>query len=365
MNRPSKILIPIAIILGVLIIGLATYAIGFFVASSIQEATTDSVVDDSDTLTDEDTKTGAPIYFATMTHMEGSWTDDRVEELFDRHVEQLRHALELAESYNAKITIESEQPFAKANTIWGVNVMKEIVDAGQGVGTHCDINPRDKDLDVKQLTFELKKRKKIVDDLVGAKNNRGCSGAGTVTDWAVAMQQAGFKYVDGVVGFHYLPMPLSARPTGWTDEYIYESTYHNAAPEDEDDRYHPFFVKDAKDFVADDGGKLLVSAGSVGTLQQLAEAKDEGVEYAACAPDCELTKEDVDALTARIRAIAADHDGSQIGKIDMHIQADDWKSENDIVLKYFFEEINKLVDDGVIIWATQGEVYDAVVEWGK
>jgi hypothetical protein len=317
MQRVPKILIAISIIGGLLILTLSAYAIYRFISASIDEVT--SSTDEEPTVIVDAAKNNAPIYFATMTHMEGSWTDDRDRGIFERHVTQLRHALELAEKYQAKITVESEMPFAKASALWDENVLQEFVDADQGVGTHCDINPRDKDLDVRKLVFELKKRKKLVDDLVGAKNNRGCSGAGTVSDWAVAMQQAGFNYVDGVVGFHYLPMPLAARPTGWTDEYIYSTSYHYAAPEDEIARFHPFFIKDAKDFVADANGKLLVSAGSVGTLQQMFEAEAEASGYANCAPNYLLEKNDVDVLVAQIRSIVAAHDGTQIGKIDVHI----------------------------------------------
>lgn len=366
MNLTTKIFLGLAILFGALIAGLSAYAIGSFVAHSIVEVTvsddTSSALIEIEDESDDVTRTDAPIYFATMTHMEGNSVDDEERVAFERHVDLLRHALSLADEYDAKITVESEQPFARANKIWGTNILQEFIDAGQGVGTHCDINPRE-DYETQQLIFELRKRKKLVDDLVGAANNRGCSGAGSSGDWASAMIAAGFKYVDGVVGFHYLSMPLSARPSGWNDEYINTTSYHDAAPEDETLRYHPFLVSNADDFVPDEDGRLLVSAGSVGTLQQLAESASEGADYASCAPRCALEMDDVDALVAEIRQIAALHNGSQIGKIDVHIQAEDWDSENDEVLRYFFEEINQLAEEGVVVWATQGEVYDAVVAW--
>ncbi len=307
-------------------------------------------------------RTDAPLYFATMTHMESNHTDDRDRGIFDRHVTQLRYALQLATEYNAKITVESEQPFAKASANYGVNVLKEFVAAGMGVGTHCDINPR-RDYPLPQLVRELTTRKQLVDTLVGAEHNRGCSGAGGASDWASGMIRAGFKYIDGIVGFHYLSMPLSERPDGWTDDYISETTYHDNAPEDLTLRYHPFFVKNALDFAPDEDGTLLVSAGSVGTLQQLEESRAEGTDYASCAPNCPLESGDVDALIAEIREIAELHDGSEVGKIDVHIQTTDWERENDAVLRYFFTQINTLVAEGLIEWATQGEVYDAVVGW--
>ena len=57
------------------------------------------------------------IYFTTMTHMEEGHTDDVNEGTFLLHVEQIRTGLALASEYGAKLTIESEQPFARANQV--------------------------------------------------------------------------------------------------------------------------------------------------------------------------------------------------------------------------------------------------------
>jgi hypothetical protein len=350
-------------VIAILIVAGLGVAAGYFLRPTVTSEV-EETEESEQTSGSETARTDAPIYFATMTHMEGNHTDDRDRGVFDRHVAGLRYALQLATEYNAKITVESEQPFAKASIAYGVNVLKEFVDAGMGVGTHCDINPR-RDYPLPQLVRELTTRKQLVDTLVGAEHNRGCSGAGGASDWASGMIRAGFTYIDGIVGFHYLSMPLSERPDGWTDDYINETAYHDNAPQDLTLRYHPFFVKNALDFVPDEDGTLLVSAGSVGTLQQLEESRAEGADYASCAPNCPLETGDVDALIAEVREIADLHDGSAIGKIDVHIQTSDWEIENDTVLRYFFTEMNKLVDEGVIEWATQGEVYDAVVDWTK
>ena len=82
-------------------------------------------------------KTNAPLYFTTMTHMEEDFKDDTDQGLFDRHVTNMRWAMDLFDEYGAKLTFESDQPFAKANSIWGVNVLKEAVDRGHGAGTHA------------------------------------------------------------------------------------------------------------------------------------------------------------------------------------------------------------------------------------
>ena len=90
-------------------------------------------VSDHSATSDPTATTDAPFYFTTMTHMEGNFKDDRDEDLFDRHVEQIRWAMDLFDEYGAKLTIESEQSFAKANDIAVCydNPYSEIVFAGQ------------------------------------------------------------------------------------------------------------------------------------------------------------------------------------------------------------------------------------------
>jgi hypothetical protein len=49
-----------------------------------------------------------------MTHMEGNFKDDVDQNLFTKHVSDMRWAMELFDEYGAKLTFESEQSFAKA-----------------------------------------------------------------------------------------------------------------------------------------------------------------------------------------------------------------------------------------------------------
>ena len=194
----------------------------------------------------------APFFFTTMTHMEGGWADDEVAAVFLGHVENLRYGMELFDEYGAKMTVESEQPFAIANTVWDLNILQKVVDAGHGVGTHCDIGFREPKMAVEDFATLLAENKALVDELVGEENNRGCSGAGGANDWAQAMALAGFDYIDGLVGMHYLAMPLAERPEGWTDSYIRAIAYHDNAPVDIVDRIHPFMLANTLDFEAED-----------------------------------------------------------------------------------------------------------------
>jgi hypothetical protein len=158
---------------------------------------------------------GQPLYLTTMTHMEQNFVDDRDQAVFNLHIQQLGYGMDLADKYGAILTIESEKPFARANSIWGRNVMAEIVARGHGVGTHCDIGyGRGKintGLTVEKFAAQMTENKSLVDALVGAENNLGCSGAGSQTDYILAATQAGFGYINGIVALHYLPMPLGSK----------------------------------------------------------------------------------------------------------------------------------------------------------
>ena len=81
----------------------------------------------------------APLFMTTMTHMEQGFDDDTNQAVFLLHVDQLRYGMDLFDAYGARMTVESEQPFARANALWDLNILAEILGRGHGVGTHCDI----------------------------------------------------------------------------------------------------------------------------------------------------------------------------------------------------------------------------------
>jgi hypothetical protein len=305
----------------------------------------------------------APLYITTMTHMEGPWNDDRDEGLFLNHVAQLRYGMDLAEEYNAILTIESEKPFARANTKWNLNILAEVLARGHGVGTHCDIGFKEPPMPVEQFAAMFAENKALVDALIGAQNNLGCSGGGSVNDWALAASMAGFEYLDGIVGMHYLAMPLENRPdSAWTDDFIREVGFHLNAPLDLYQRIYPFGVADARDFVADANPVIVVSSGEMGPLAGMVEGIGE-VSGAKCRPECELNNADVDTLAAKIREIDQNRDRSRVAKLAIYIPANLFEPGNEPALRYFFEQMKALADQGVITWATQKQVYEAYVAW--
>ncbi|MGE3695297.1 MAG: hypothetical protein AB7H85_08780 [Dehalococcoidia bacterium] len=301
-----------------------------------------------------------PIYLTTMTHLEGSWIDDRDEELFLDHVGQLRYGMDLFEEYGARMTVESEKPFARASVTWDVNVLAELVARGHGVGTHCDIGFREDLMPVEDFAGLLKENKDLVDALVGAENNRGCSGAGGVNDWAAAGDLAGFDYINGTVAMHYLSMPMDARPgPEWTDEYIRNTAWHDQAPAG-DLRAYPFAVADATDFEPDDPGIIVVLSGEFGRLDWAAE-ESAGRD---CSRGCALTTADVSAAVATLREVDASRDPARVTKVTFYIPAENFDESNEAVLRAFLEAMSALESEGVVQWATQGEVYDAFIVAG-
>ncbi|RMD50984.1 hypothetical protein D6827_03080, partial [Candidatus Parcubacteria bacterium] len=273
-----------------------------------------------------------PIYITTMTHYEGGWKNiDKG--FFDRIIERSEFFMDLADEYNAKLTFESEKPFAIACREYNRNFLKEIVERGHGVGTHFDYGFKNSTNDLNQYIKLAKKNKALIDKLVGKKNNLGISGGGTSLDWVTGMYKAGFSYADGIVGVHYLSMPESARPAGWDDDYIYETGYHYEAPLNLNDRIYPRWLADANDFQEDANGKLAVMTGDLGRLSLMAEGRN-----ADCVKtdSCPLTKEDVDVVISEIKKIIKMRDPQKFTKIGFYFATNDLVEENEDVLRYFF-----------------------------
>ena len=295
-----------------------------------------------------------PLYFSSMTHMEGNFKDDTVEALFDKHVADIRWAMDLFDEYGAKLTIESGESFAKANGKWGTNILKEVLDAGHGVGTHADFgvepgtNPT-----LASLTEDFKRAKKLVDDLVGAENNRGVSGGTSSADWVLAASTAGFKYMDAVTAFGYLSMPLSARPDGWTDAYIRKVVYHDPIPPEFSERIYPKVLADATDLESDEDGVLTVLGGDIGELASLAEGRSN------CLPNCTLDEADVAAVVMAIEQADSVRDPSLFARLNVHIPLVLLNKKNETTLRSLLSQIQSYAKVGTVTWGTQRETHDA------
>jgi len=301
-----------------------------------------------------------PMFMTTMTHMEGGHMDDKNEFVFNTHVEQLTYAMDLADEYDAILTIESEKPFARANSIWGNNIMAEIVARGHGVGTHCDIGAREL-MDYDEFVTALKENKDLVDELVGEENNKGCSGAGGPNDWVQGALDAGFTYIDGLVGFHLLAFDLEDRVERWTNQEIYGGAYHYSIPEDHYARIGFIQLEDLDAWEDDEEG-VVISNGEFGQLAYFNEGSWEG-NCGGGGPGkeekCPLEMNDVDAFVELVMELDENRDHSEYAKLSLYFPANHWTEDNEDVLRYFFSEMQKLQDAGIIEWASQLDAVEA------
>jgi len=348
----------------IIVAGIIAYTaiVGTNQTINTQKAEDNEVTQESDDsqIDKDEVEVEYPFFITTMTHMEGNWdfTIDSEDRFLDQ-IDKLEFAMDIADEYDATLTIETEEPFARANAKWDYNFMAEIFERGHGVGSHCDRGGSGNGT-YDELVEELKLIKSLVDDLVGEKNNLGCSGAGSSIDWAQALVEAGFKYVDGLVGFHMLAFPLSERPDGWDDLAIYNEFYHDNVPVEMEDRIHPLRLENTLDWDEDDTG-IVVSSGQLGRLSFFSE----GDRTECMESGCDLEADDVDKTVAQVIEAVELHDTSRIGKLTFYIPTSEMIEENEVVLRYFFSEMQKLEEAGMVEWASQVEVYEAFVDWEK
>ena len=302
----------------------------------------------------------APAYLATMTHMEGDWDFDGPDGTakFDLTVKKLEKGMAMFREAGGVMTVESEIPFATKALELNSDIFDVLMDEGFGVGTHCDIATTTV-LSEDLITEEFARRKAPMDALIGAENNLNCSGGGGRSDWIVGANNAGFKFLNGLVGFHYLAMDESERPEGWTDDYILNQGHsHDPAPVDFYERIHPFMMDDATDFEADVPGAVLANAGELGSLVGF-EERSLGK---TCPTNCPLTETDVALAIEAIDEALSIRDPERLMKVDVYLSLSLFKEENADLVTLFIDTVNtEFVDTGRIEWATQAEVYESYV----
>lgn len=336
----------------ILLIGISIWLYSFLTQN--QNKTANIVTQEQSTKEITSSKAEYPLFLTTMTHMEGSFNDDRLEDLFLSHVEELRYGMDLADEYNAILTIESEKPFAIANTTWGINIMKEILDRGHGVGTHCDFGANE-EIPTTLLTEMFKENKELIDELVGSENNHGCSGGGGPGDWITAATNAGFDYVNGIVSMHLLAIEEEGRPDKeWSNAHI-EKEFHENIPEDIMDRIYPIKLKDTMDWENDEDGIIVISNGELGTLPDIEENYDQRTE---CKGSCELNTDDIDELFNIIQDVNRERDKTKVAKLNIYIPVNMFEQENEDILRYFFSRMQELQTDDIMKWASQWEVVE-------
>ena len=301
----------------------------------------------------------AILYLTTMTHLEDAWGEAATQEMyFKRVAEEVRYGMDLAEDYDAILTIETGLPFAEGCVNFNDNVMAEVLERGHGVGVHPDL-PAKKVLPIELATDFIKKRIDALKNLVDT-DIIGCSGVSAKSDWYTASLQAGCSFVDGTVAFAYLSMPMSARPDGYTDEAILTSLFHRPAPLG-DERFYPFWINSCEDFVPDKDGDLLLGSGETFSLAMYAEIGDRNGVHPECGNECPLTTDDVEIFVREITDFANGRDTARIAKFNVYFPANLFVPENKKVLELFFKEAQKLQNSGVLQWASQAKIYEVMV----
>ena len=214
------------------------------------------------------------------------------------------------------------------------------------------------DSDRLERTIEFIENKELMDALVGTENNHGCSGGGSKNDWVTAATLAGFDYINGIVGMHVYGIEQKNRPNPeWDDKFIEKEAYHYNVPEDLEDRIYLIKLKDLEDFEHDEDGTLVISSGELGRLDTLAEGSSDCLKT-----NCPLTSEDTDAFVAIVKEVNAYRDSNRIAKLNLYFPSNNFVEENEDALRYFFSEMQKLQDEGILEWATQWELVETYLE---
>ena len=164
--------------------------------------------------------------------------------------------------------------------------------------------------------------------------------------------------MNGIVGLHLQAIPEEYRPEGYTDTAILkEGHYHDHIPSDLYDRMYLRYLENTDDLMPDTSG-IVMSAGSMGKLSAVS---DSGYEAGTHVSDAELDFDDVDLFVELLYELNENRDMGYISKVDLYFPANELIDSNEEVLRYFFEQVQVLQNDGVIQWATQKEVVEQFI----
>jgi hypothetical protein len=349
--------------------GSASVSIGVLAACGVLLAACSSTGGAQDARVADAGATTTPIHFGVMTHLEAGQQFPN-QQVFTGYDTDIRTLVNLFVANNAKITIESEKSYIRAATQWAAtdNGLLYALSKGVGVGTHCD------EIADATVQADFETNKASVDSIVGAANNVGCSGGWVKTDWAVAAANAGFKYLDGVVFFAYMAVPVQNRPvnpnTGspYTDQEIKSTYYHDPAPPDLMDRIYPRLLSSTTDLNADADGKLLLMTGELGEIASLSEGRSN------CFPNCSLTQADFDVITTTIETAFAAKDHRKFAMLYLHFPMETLRAAPDgsattaqktALATTWLKKMAELRAQGKIVWVTQKEAYEQFSAWGK
>ncbi|MSR40945.1 MAG: hypothetical protein EXS10_03475 [Phycisphaerales bacterium] len=301
----------------------------------------------------------APFVLTTFTHMEASYSYPTAL-AFNSTAAKLHFAMSLFEEYGARMTIESEKSFAVACTTYANNLLAEAIARGHGVGTHCDFGANSAPQAPIVYAQYFIENKTLIDNLVGASNNRHCSGGMGESDWVLAAKIAGFDFRSEAVALGYLSMPMSARPKGWTNAYIRSTVYHDNCPLLLADRVHPLHLADALNWQDDAGEPYVLIGGGIGRIDIYAEQ----AAGATIPQNPTFNQIDMNLFFASLDAAIAAADPARFAKVVVHFALASLDVADEAILRQILARIRTdYIETGLVIWATQGDAYDAFTMW--
>ena len=301
----------------------------------------------------------APVVMTTFTHMEGSFQYPNLA-AFQAHASKLRAAMSLFEEYGARMTIETEKSFANACSTYGDNVLAEAVARGHGVGTHCDFGMNSAPTTPELYALNFLANRAPVDALVGPTNNRHCSGGMGESDWIQAASIAGFAFRSEAVALGYLSMPMEVRPPGWTNQYIRSVVSHEPCPLDLADRLKPRRLANALNWDADPGAAHVLIGGGLGRI----DIFEESANGSPVGQNPPFTQQDVDLFFAAVDEALLVRDQTHFAKVLVHFAIGALDAADEFRIRQVLGGLRtSYVIPGMMVWGTQGQAYDAFVQW--
>jgi hypothetical protein len=284
----------------------------------------------------------APIIVTLMTHTDAPAYPPRA---FRAETDRIEIGLELY-GLDVKMNLEASPEFADADT---AGFLQRVQDRGHGIGSHCNTCLT---ADEAGLVSAIALSKSKVTARIVRDTNVSISGICSAFDWVKAAEAAGFQIIDGGVGYCYLSMPLSARPTGLTDALITSTYFHDPAPLGFENRISPIRLNDASDFAPDSPGIMTLSNGGLGELDSLAEGRIN------CKPSCVLTEADFEVVYTAIETVKALKGPREVGRINVHVPTMLMTDANRILLTGFLDRLRMYAAANTIAFGTEKDVHD-------
>ncbi len=312
---------------------------------------------------DEDGSTAAPssrpplerstVYVGIAVHLEGWNLDERP--VFERYIEEIRQTVAVLERHDAVFTWETSN-LIDAIEQFGVNVLSELDQRGQGVGVHADLGGRAQrggPYTVDRFAGDLSDLRSRMSSL--GVTASGVSGICSKVDWVTAALRAGFESVSGTVSYCLLSLPMERVP-GEHRDCPAPGACHEAFPPSLEGRLVPWRAASGADWIdpADEGLLLLHTGGAVPCAAEEAAGAQSPTM-------CDFTEDDIDVVVEELESAVAMTGPGEFGSV-----LRTWSIGSPVdhgLLEQLLQRVDPLVADGSVVWASLDEVTAAFETW--